>query len=523
MDRQNPFLILRLPSNATSAEIKRAGQVALASARLQAGDASGDASRLRDVTAAVDALRDPINRFERGLEWPSLGPVATAILRDDPGFADLCSNPTKDRSADLDRMLKVESVTDQLHCRSVFLLLRAQALVEGAVNAAARGDRRSESELIEGSALIVRGLAQWSTVIRAPEFWIAQRLRARELADPRLDPTFITSAQASASTRAIELFTALVQSALRARDHAACRLLIDALRSCESDRETVDAALAKVYEPTCARLDAALKSLQEQLARTKSKSAAPFQALLDRYEKEVGPDIALILAVGDLPGYSEEMARDKSAEFLRSLSVQAANQADAYEVSKTALELAHRAASSRSLQATVANDRKTVAKLMEDTARAKKNEPIATALQAALARDDYSAAVSAIDRLIPLEAPEVVQQLRELRSVLCSNWVGQLCNEALQTARSGDMTRAMLLLEQACNIEPDPSRRAQLRQLISSLPQQMGHRKPSGGCLIPLVIAGGILAGIAALAAPAVARTASALLAHVSSLLEVAP
>ena len=131
MDNQNPFLVLGLPSNATTAEIRDVGQRALMRARLLADE---DADSLHAIQAAVEALSDPIVRFRAGIEWPALGPKAAELLRTHPKLLDLRTNLGADRSEVIELLCEGESACGANHIRGVFLLMRACAVLTKQAN-----------------------------------------------------------------------------------------------------------------------------------------------------------------------------------------------------------------------------------------------------------------------------------------------------------------------------------------------------------------------------------------------------
>ena len=204
---------------------------------------------------------------------------------------------------------------------------------------------------------------------------MTQRLRARELDDPRLSPNDVRLCQERAMDLALGRFAKLAQDALKRRDAQTCRTITDGLMRYAAKQPAVSNVLADVYGPLSGRVAIAIDGLSKTLENTKGKTAAPYEALLDKYNSDIGADIDLMLAVGDLPGTNEERARDGAAGFLRRVAIKAANEADAYSTSKRALSYAARAVSSQSIRKQISEDVATIAELAVNSERAAKTKP----------------------------------------------------------------------------------------------------------------------------------------------------
>jgi hypothetical protein len=509
VDPKNPFLILQLPANATPAEIKRAAQLALTRARLEGADTEQGQARLRRIEDAIERLRDPVERIRAGLEWPSLSAAGAAVLRDNPAFASLSERSGQDRSNEVELLVANESLNDRVHARGIFALLRANALLSARVQS--RSDARESTawELATGSRLLRSGLVDWKSAISAREYWIEQRLRAKELGDPRIDPAFMQQLESEVASIPLGLFVSIARDALRVRDAATCSAIVQALRDSPLPLPRIDAALSTVYEPLCARVAPALASFQSAVKELKSKDASTYRNLLQRYHTEVGADVALLLEVGDLPGSNEERIRDESAKALKQLAVAAANNADAYEIASLALTEAKKTAAGASLTAEVIRDQTTVRELSVNAERAKQTAPHSARLATALESRNLALALEAIDKLIPLSSPVDAAQLGELRKQLSSALATELFNQAIARIKARDLTNAIGLLKRAREYETVPS---ELRTIDETLRMAIGMQvqelvaatggfpsaardRPKSGCLIPIVIAALTLLG----------------------------
>jgi hypothetical protein len=244
---------------------------------------------------------------------------------------------------------------------------------------------------------------------------MAQRMRAKEINDPRVNADLITSCEREAFAIAVESFAELASTALRLRNAQVCGAIVEGIKFSAANRSEIDGVLSEIYKPICSRIETAIESLQKTLKSTKSKSIATYSSLLDEYVLDIQPDIALLLIVGDLPGTTEERCRDSAAQFLRSLSVESANNAEAYELAKKAMLLARQIVDSTQIRNTLADDSEQLDEIVEAKETAKRIEPLKAELQAALARHDLDSAIYLIDQLI-VAAPIHASELRELRT-----------------------------------------------------------------------------------------------------------
>ncbi len=362
MNPNNPFAVLRLPANATAAEIKSAGQLALAKLRL--GDA-GNVAAIRAVESAVEQLRDPVIRFKMGLEWPSLGPAAAKFLATDDAFGDLVSNWAKDRTQAIKNLIERESRVGQQHTCAVLHLSRARELFARALKPAVSSREGEPTKyLAAASVLFPKAMSLWVAATVSPEFWMAQRLRAKEINDPRVDAELCSTCQRESLRIAAQSFAALASESLLARDAPVCTSLIAGIRGCGADSHDTDRILAEIYEPHARKVTDAIQRVNTELEAVAGRNANAYRQILARYQSEIEPDMNLMLTIGDLPGTAEERARDAAGAFLKLLSVKAANDAKAYEVSRDGIVLAIKVAHSEALRKSLNEDLSTVTELL---------------------------------------------------------------------------------------------------------------------------------------------------------------
>jgi hypothetical protein len=519
LDPSNPFLVLRLPANASGAEIRRAGQLAVAAARL-AGDTSGEAQRhLKDIESAIERLRDPVARLKHSLAWPALSPGGAECLRTNPMFAEVAQAPSVDASQAVELLIARESRHVQAHARAVFMLLRASSLLGSLCGASARRGIAAGWAMSAGCQLVSEGLRQWADAIERREFWIEFRLRGKELGDPRIDPDFLKRIESEAALLPLEHFAELARQMLYGRDSAGCKQLVAALRSGSKSSEHLDRVLSEIYGPTCARASATIDGLVAELESIQSAHGPACSALLVRFEKEVSPDIDLVLSVGDLPGYSEEMLRDKATEFLRHLSIASANHAQAFDVSEKALAIAARVANSAALRSRVADDQRTVTNLIRQSRSEALVKPSIARLRKAMDERNLKVAIQSLDELIQVCDSEDAQQWKWLRQKLSTSYATELFNRAM---KCGARANALALLEEAQRYETVPSERALIGRAIATLQSGRGLQQ-SRGCVIPIAVVVGTLGLGAGAGLSWVATLVDSLAGAISSLMGVQP
>ena len=382
MNPNNPFAVLRLPSNATAAEIKSAGQLALAKLRL--GDA-GNVVAIRAVESAIEQLRDPVVQFRMGLEWPSLGPAAAAILATDEAFGELATDPKKDRSGAIEHLIAGESVIGRQHILAIFHLLRAHGLFACALRKDSSVlDGAQTNDLAAASDLFPKAMGLWVAATTSPDFWMAQRLRAKEINDARVSGELCSACQRESLQIAAQSFATLASEALLAHSVSVCSAIISGIKECGGVQSDIDQTLAEAYQPICGRATTALDALQARLTATRADSIAVFRNLLRDYVRDIHADIRTILTVGDLPGTAEERCRDAAASFLRHLAVESANQAHAYGLSTKCLRLAQEVVNSTQIRGLIATDCLTLQGIAGSNKDTDKIEPLRTALHAAI-------------------------------------------------------------------------------------------------------------------------------------------
>ena len=495
MTPSNPFAVLRLPANATAPEIKSAGQLALA--RLRLSDSENTAA-IREIESAIEQLRDPVKRFRFGLEWPSLGPSAAKLLATHPSISDHSLEGRQDRNTAITQLMEGETPSGKQHIGAVFMLLHAHdAFSRALATDGTSTSVPSQMEISRVTALFLTGIKQWNSATSAPEFWMAQRMRAKEINDPRVDADLVNSCEREAFAIAVESFAELASTALRLRNAQVCSAIVEGIKSSGANLSNIDGVLSEIYKPMCSRIEAAIETLQTKLKATKSQLITTYSGLLGEYVQDIQPDIVLLLAVGDLPGTTEERCRDSAAQFLRLLAVASGNMTRTYDVSKKATILAREVVDSAQIRNTLSEDSKTIDELALTSRSSNQMTPLNAQLQASLASNNLEDAIAIIDRLIvatPIDATE----LGELRKKVSSGLSTSLFDNALKQIKYKNIAEARRLLNSALKHETLPSQRLNIQRTLATLkgPEQ------KLGCLVPLALATtGIVAAAGSIAA----------------------
>ena len=432
MDSKNPFAILRLPSNASVSEIRAAGQLARIKLRL-ADPESANAGMLKLVELAIDQLQKPVENFKAGIEWPALGPEAAKILKTHPLFDDVVTNPMKNRTEAIEMLMAGESDLDKDHIRGVFLLIQAHAIFTVHFSSTASQSNASHAwkpkiDLELASHSFSQGFACWMRATQSPKFWLGQRLRAKDLNDPRLNAEFLQKCEKDAVANVLTEFVQFAVEALKRRDASTCRRVVEGLQKSGAEQTQINRALERIYEPMCNRVAAVIETLDKKLnVARKQKLVWPFGELLDEYNRDIKPDVDLMIQIGDLPGTSEERTRDLAANFLDQLATAGFNQANAVDFSYVATEAARYVASSTQL-----------IKKLDGELKLIKQIQLRIRLKSAFENKRHSEIVSIIDILLPIEDEDQIPTLQRLRA-----WAQEAAKPSVAMNLGRDFSKAL--------------------------------------------------------------------------------
>lgn len=356
----NPFLVLGVSADADMALIKGVSDRILFELRLNGYESSATARR---VEQAIEELRDPVKRFYWGLYWPELSPRESELFSEDPILSSLAENPRQNGAGAYERFCEPRSETVRAHNLGALALVRAICETRHAQDST---PDEVEDDL-ECRALWDEAFRHLEPIVDSEEFWIRQRMRAKELDDPRLDSSFIDSCRTGFLDEIIAPVGDVISTALVQRHADVASVYVDLLRQSGFDQDAIETSLSLVYKPLADRVEHEINELESELdsVARRSASESDFSQLFDRFKNEAYSDLQVMLRVGDLPGYAEEHARDTAAQFLRDLGVSAWNSAQAAELAKTATALAGEIADAASLKTRVQEDRAALKRIEE--------------------------------------------------------------------------------------------------------------------------------------------------------------
>ena len=483
----NPFLILGVPASADMKVIQQVGQRAAMQAKL-AGD--GSANRVERVEAAIEQLKDPVERMRWGVLWLQLSDEGAAKLRADPALSRLSTDPLQDGAAAWRALNVAESKEVHSHNLGVLLLIEAEART-----AAAQGDTPDDmDDDLECVPLWNTAFLHLAKSFGSERFWSRQRLAAKAMDDPRLKPEHIDQLQVDTARRVLAFPANVIQTALMQGHAPVAKAYVQVMQSSGFDRGIIDDLLSGVYQPLADRVESVINRLSDELGRTVGSREAPFASLLRTFEREALPDLRVMLNVGDLPGYAEEHARDTSAEFLRNFGVKCWNEADADKLSAKAVKLAAEIVDSDSLRSKIADDQRQIAEISEMRPVSKAMEQAGDALQ----RGDPLEALQIVRRAHAGATGLAKTRLGELLDQVKHAHATQLYNSAGPMIELGRVDLALANLREALQYEPDPSDRRLIQQAISAIEGAQTRQSSSSGCLVfltaPIVIALGAMA-----------------------------
>lgn len=482
---QNPYLILGVSSDADMASIQSVGKRRLMMLRL---DDQADPATARRIEAALDALADPIARFEWGLFSPELTQAEADAFRADPVLSTFGDDPLQDFAAAYERLCVADSPSTRSHNIGCLKLVQAVA----ATAAAQDGTPDDISDDLACVPLWSEAFKHLRLVLQSEKFWMRQNLRAKSYDDRRLNADRVAEIRSSTASRIVEPVGTVIQAALLSHHVPVAKAYVDLLRSSGFDATFVDDTLSRVYKPLADRIERAVSELSSELGSASNDHA--FRPLLARFQKQVLPALEVMIAVGDLPGYAEEHARDAAADFLRSLSIKTFNSTQDIDTSKQAIVLAERIVDSASQRTRYRAD----LAVLEEQAKSQRLKPQFEQLGTALQSGNLLQAMRLIDEILAAGGDGSFSELRVLRRKISSNYATQLFNEALAEARRGDKAAAQRKLHESRRWETEPSELAIIDNAIAQLALVSGGNRASTGCVLAILqlVAGVVLLGL---------------------------
>ncbi len=481
----NPFLILGVSSDAEMSHIQSVGKRRLMMMRL---DDEVDPSAIRRIEAALESLADPIARFEWGLLAPELTESEEAAFRSDPVLSAIADTPLQDLASAYQRLGEPEDPATLSHNLGCLRLIQAVA----ATKQAQEGTPEDISDDLECIALWKDSFKRLQLAFRSDKFWMRHSLRAKSYADVRLSPDRVAAIRRDIESRVVEPVGEVIRKALLAHHVSVAQAYVGLLRESGFPDAFVDDTLSAVYKPLADRIEKAVATLSEELEA--AGEAWAFRSLLVKFKREALPGLEVMLAVGDLPGYAEEHARDTAGRFLRNLSVKAFNTTSEIATPKEAIALAVRVADSDSQR----NRYRADMAVLDSQAEAQKVKPLFDRLGRALQEGRLPDAIAAIDEILKAGGGGSANELKTLRRKVSSNHATMLFNAGLEALRRGDRDAAERMLRESRRWETVPSELEIIDRALAQLALVRSGRQSPTGCVLILiqVIAGVILAGL---------------------------
>ena len=469
-------MILGVSADAEMHEIKQVAQRSLMELRLGGAD---DTTAIRRIENALETLQDPVERFQWGLFWPELTAGEAESFRTDPVLSTLADNQCHDAAAAYERISESDSIEVRSHNIGVLALLRAVAATEEAQ----KGTPDDIEDDLECVQIWHEAFRHFRLVIGSDKFWMRQKLRAKALGDARLDGTRIAEIRNGLLAEILSPTGDVITTALLDGHTEVAKAYVDLLRTSDFEEAFIEKTLSNVYKPLADRVERGINSLEERLKGAQEQDEeGVFQEVLEAFKTGALHDLNVMLAVGDLPGYAEEHARDTAAEFLRSLAIASWNKAGEANVSNEALQLAIRFADADSLKSRVRDDFSTFTRLAKQRTHFKKLRPLYDSLQRVLDRGRKKEALDIIDKMIAASSGEELANLKRLRKTVSSSIATDLYNWAIQRAKSQKFQAAHELLEEALEYETDSGERLLIEIAQGQIP------KSSTGCLASLLV-----------------------------------
>lgn len=446
---KNPFLIIGASADAEMLEIRQVAQRRMMEHRLDDGENSPAARR---IETALEQLQDPVQRFTWGLYWPELTSEEAERFREDAVLSTLGDDPLQNAAAAFERIAADVPVDIRNHNLGVLSLLQAIAATEEAQ----KGTPDDISDDLACCEIWERAFRYLLPIVSADAFWMRKKLWAKDLSDKRLNAARLQEIRESYVTDLLAPTGAVITTALLDGHAKVAKAYVNLMMDSGFDEEVVDITLSRVYKPLADRVERAVNDLQQDLDEASGDAAeSTYAALLARFEEMALPDLEVMLSVGDLPGYAEEHARDTSAEFLRSVSIESWNATSRGAVAERALKLADRIADSQAIRGKLNADLKTIKQLREENALNAKLEPLYKKLEGALGRDDHDLAATLIGRIIdatPQAQQGDLDDLKKLRLLLIMRSAASSQSRPSKSAASRPRSAATAASNSGCTI-----------------------------------------------------------------------
>lgn len=437
---KNPYLTVGVSADAEMQDIRKVAQRLMMEHRLEGGP---NAPLARRIETALEQLQDPVERFHWGLYWPELTSEEAEQFRADPILSTLGEDPLQDAASAYERIAADVSPDIRSHNLGVLSLLQAIAATEEAQ----KGTPDDITDDLECAAIWERAFEHLLPIVTADAFWMRKKLWARELGDKRLNEARLADIRKNYIPELLAPTGAVISTALLDGHAQVAKTYVDVIRSSGFEDDAVEETLSRVYKPLADRIERVVARLGQQLEST--GDAADYEQLLAEFEREALADLEVMIAVGDLPGYAEEHARDTSAEFLRSLAIASWNQTSEGPTSEKAIAIASRIADSASIRSKLSEDRETIRGLLKEREVSERLAPRFDQLKRLLDARRFKEALPVISELQRATSGDESRNMAQLHATISNNVAIGLFNQAGEAAKRRKFSEVHALLDEA--------------------------------------------------------------------------
>ena len=463
---KNPFLLVGVSADAEMKDIRQAAQRLMMEHRLDGGP---NAPAARRIETALEQLQDPVERFHWGLYWPELTSEEAERIRADPVLSTLADNPRQDAASAYERIASDTHPDIRSHNLGVLSLLQAIAATE----AAQKGTTDDITDDLECASIWKRAFGHLLPVVTADSFWMRKKLWARQLGDKRLNEARLASIRETYVAELLAPTCAVISTALLDGHAKVAKTYVELIRESGFEEDEVEATLSRVYKPLADRVERTVAELKARLdaATDGDDGGRLFRQLLQDFEQGALKDLEVMIAVGDLPGYAEEHARDTSAEFLRSLAVSSWNQNSDGKLSEDAITIASRIADSPSIRSKLHEDLVTIQGLAKERELSERLAPRYAHLKLLLDAKRWKDALPFIRELQAATSGDASSGMAKLHSTISNNVAIDLVNRAGELLKHRMFSEVHALLAEALEFVTSPQDRLTILRAQSSTPQ----------------------------------------------------
>ena len=297
----NPFAVLGLSADTSGKKIHEHAQ--RLRIRLKFDNSISDEFVSR-VELACEKLNDPVARYYCGAFWVTLNAEEEKAWNEHPVLSRLAEGWNTQAIAAYESIASNQSLAVRSHNKAVLELGNALAL--------------TEIESVKLKSAWQQAFKSWMLLAQSAGFTEMIKQRAEELDDPRLSETQIRQWQTDIPEYLMQYCSLRATASLIAHNIEEACLWVDCIRESVFSEVEKNKVLETVYEPFTLAIEHAIDQWKAKLPDKLEEKM--LNQIANGVIREVLPKVSLILKLGDLPGRAEEAARDRCAEFLRTLA-----------------------------------------------------------------------------------------------------------------------------------------------------------------------------------------------------------